>query len=79
MFKEDSKIATLIFSDEPDDIVVDADHFSLDSDSKGRQSPPEIEIMLFIQSEKEMDKFILLLRNQWRDIQHGNELEVHLL
>ncbi|XP_076091391.1 nischarin-like isoform X2 [Mytilus galloprovincialis] len=79
LFKEDSKIARLIFSDEPDDIVVDADHFSLDSDSKGRQSPPEIEIMLFIQSEKEMDKFVLLLRNQWRDIQHGSELEVHLL
>ncbi|XP_071171413.1 nischarin-like isoform X2 [Mytilus edulis] len=79
LFKEDSKIATLIFSDEPDDIVVDADHFSLDSDSKGRQSPPEIEIMLFIQSVKEMDKFVLLLKNQWRDIQHGSELEVHLL
>jgi hypothetical protein len=79
LFKEDSNAVTLIFSDEPDDIVVEADHFSLDSDSKGRQSPPEIEVTLFIQNQKEMDKFILLLRNQWRDLQQGGELEVHVL
>lgn len=79
LFKSNSKMVMLIFSDELDEIIVDADHFSLDSDSKGRQSPPEMELTLFIKSQKEMDKFVLLLRNQWRDLQHGNELEVHVL
>lgn len=81
MFKDNEHKLSLIFSDEPDEINVDtsSDHFSVENDSSGRQSPPEVESTILIQSPRDMNKFMLLLKNQWREVQDGEELEVHVL
>ncbi|XP_078339844.1 nischarin-like [Crassostrea virginica] len=81
MFKDNEHKLSLIFSDEPDEINVDtsSDHFSLENNSSGRLSPPEIETTILIQSPRDINKFMLLLKNQWREVQDGEELEVHVL
>ncbi|XP_062605859.1 nischarin-like isoform X2 [Saccostrea cucullata] len=81
MFKDNEHKLSLIFSDEPDEINVDtsSDHFSLENNSSGRLSPPEIETTILVQSPRDINKFMLLLKNQWREVQDGEELEVHLL
>lgn len=81
MFKDNEHKLSLIFSDEVDEINVDtsSDHFSMENNSSGRLSPPEIETTVLIQSPRDMNKFMLLLKNQWREVQDGDELEVHVL
>jgi hypothetical protein len=81
MFKDNEHKLSLIFSDEIDEINVDAssDHFSMENNSSGHLSPPEIETTILVQSPRDINKFLSLLRNQWREVQDGDELEVHAL
>ena len=73
--KTNSREVTLVFSDENEEIVLIQDHYSM-QETNGRNSPPEIPIRLLIQSEREMSKLLLLLRNQWQDKHHGATLDV---
>ena len=57
---------TLVFSDEKEDIVLVLDHYSV-NENEGRSSPPEIPVRLFIQNIREMSKFLLLLKSQWKE------------
>lgn len=61
---------TLVFSDEKEDIVLVPDHYSLD-ESDGRDTFPEIPVRLFIQSEREVNKFLSLVQSQWKEVHHG--------
>ena len=65
----------LVFSDEKEDIVIVSDHYSL-QEKDGRHSPPEIPVRLLIQSEREMNKFLLLLQNEWREKHQGLTLHI---
>lgn len=81
LFKENPRKICMIFSDESEEIVVDAsvEHFSYDDSETGRQSPPEVGITILIQCQREVNKFLLLLKNQWKELQHGDDLDVHVL
>ncbi|XP_033745777.1 nischarin-like isoform X3 [Pecten maximus] len=79
-FRDNSQKLTLIFSDEAEEIVVDTsvEHFSADDKTGGRQSLPEVGMTVLVQCERDINKVMLLLKNQWRDL-HGDELEIHIL
>lgn len=70
--KGSTRDITLIFSDEKEDIVLVPDHYSLDENDV-RDSPPEIPVRLFIQSERELNKFLMLVQSQWKEIYQGND------
>jgi len=80
-FRDEPKKITLIFSDEVEEVIVDTsvEHFSSDGKRMGRQSPPEIGMTILIQCQREVNKFMLLIKNQWREAHGGEELEVHIL
>ncbi|KAL4225987.1 hypothetical protein ACF0H5_013974 [Mactra antiquata] len=63
---------TLVFSDEKDDIVLVPDHYSL-KESQDRNNTPDILVRIFIQSERELTKFISLMKIQWREIHTNHE------
>ncbi|XP_069101513.1 LOW QUALITY PROTEIN: nischarin-like [Argopecten irradians] len=79
-FRDNPQKLTLIFSEEAEEIVVDTsvEHFSADDKSGGRQSLPEVGITVLVQCDRDINKVMVLLKNQWRDI-HGDELEIHIL
>jgi hypothetical protein len=66
---------TLVFSDEKEDIILIQDHYSL-KDTRGRNIAPEIEVRLFIQNEREMQKFLMLIKSQWKEVNSGQEHEL---
>ncbi|XP_053377784.1 nischarin-like isoform X2 [Mercenaria mercenaria] len=69
---------TLVFSDEKEDIILIPDHYSL-KDTRGRNTAPEIPVRLLIQSEREVKKFLMLIKSQWKEVNAGqnDELPVH--
>lgn len=79
-FRGNPQKLTLIFSDEVDEIVVDTsvEHFSSDGRTGWKHPPPEVGITILIQCTRDINKLMLLLKNQWRDL-HGDELEIHIL
>ncbi|XP_021361093.1 nischarin-like isoform X2 [Mizuhopecten yessoensis] len=79
-FRDNSQKLTLIFSDEAEEIVVDTsvEHFSADEKTCGRPSLPEVGLTVLVQCDRDINKVMLLLKNQWRDL-HGDELEIHIL
>ncbi|XP_060080587.1 nischarin-like [Ylistrum balloti] len=79
-FRKNDQKLTLIFSDEAEEIVVDTsvEHFSADDKTAGRHSLPEVGLTVLVQCDRDINKLMLLLKNQWRDL-HGDELEIHIL
>ena len=73
--QHNSSELTLVFSDEREDIVIVTDHYSL-QEKDGRHSPQEIPVRLLIQSERERNKLLLLLQNEWREKHHGMILQI---
>lgn len=69
---------TLVFSDEKEDIVLVPDHYSLD-ENYGRDSPPEVVVRVFIQSERELNKFLMLVQSQWEELNSGEKQSEHQL
>lgn len=63
---------TLVFSDEKDDIVLVPDHYSL-KDNQDRNNTPDVLVRIFIQSERELTKFISLMKVQWRELRPNHE------
>ncbi|XP_046581092.1 uncharacterized protein LOC124288585 [Haliotis rubra] len=63
-------VIQLIFSDEKEELVVDAslDYFSEESIIKGREPRPEFCVRLFIQSPSEKEKFLQLLKKHWKEL-----------
>ncbi|XP_067683735.1 nischarin-like isoform X2 [Haliotis asinina] len=63
-------VIQLIFSDEKEELVVDAslDYFSEESINKGREPRPEFCVRLFIQSPSEKEKFLQLLKKHWTEL-----------
>ena len=66
---------TLVFSDEKEDIILIQDHYSL-KDTRGRSTAPEIQVRLFIQNEREMNKFLMLVKSQWKEVNPGQNQEL---
>lgn len=66
---------TLVFSDEKEDIVLVPDHYSL-KDTRSRDTAPEIPVRLLVQSEREMNKFIMLIKSQWKDLHPNRDGEL---
>ncbi|XP_052780281.1 nischarin-like isoform X2 [Mya arenaria] len=74
--KNNARDITLVFSDEKEDIILVPDHYSLE-EGCSRDSPKEIPFRLFIQNERELNKFLTSLKNRSRDLhQMHDELQV---
>ena len=73
--KNNPREITLVFSDEKEDIILVLDHYSL-QEKGDRDLPPEIPVRLLIQSDREMNKLLLLLQNQWREKHQGMAVKV---
>lgn len=80
-FREESKKLTLIFADEADELVVDTsvEHFSSEDRRMTRETVPEVGVTVLIQCDRDRNKFMLLLKNQWKDLHGGEEVEIHIL
>lgn len=76
--KKEERDVTLVFSDEKEDIVLVPDHYSL-KDTSGRDTVPEILVRLFVQSEREMAKFILLIKSQWAQLHIGQKKDLPIV
>ncbi|XP_014790736.1 nischarin isoform X5 [Octopus bimaculoides] len=76
---EPLKCLTLVFSDEDDEIDVDAsfEYYSPKEELQGRVSPPEISVRLLFQKGKEEEKLLQMLKRQWAEIHSSAELPVH--
>ncbi|XP_046335182.2 uncharacterized protein LOC124117384 isoform X3 [Haliotis rufescens] len=70
LYSNSGNVIQLIFSDEKEELVVDAslDYFSEESMNKGREPRPEFCVRLFIQSLSEKEKFLQLLEKHWKEL-----------
>ena len=70
--KNNPRDLTLIFSDEKEDIILVHDHYSLDEGSH-RTPPMEIPVRLFIQSDRELSKFLSSIASRWKDLHPSDD------
>ncbi|XP_071083614.1 nischarin-like isoform X2 [Haliotis cracherodii] len=70
LYSNSGNVIQLIFSDEKEELVVDAslDYFSEETMNKGREPRPEFCVRLFIQSPSEKEKFLQLLEKHWKEL-----------
>ncbi|XP_052213948.1 nischarin-like isoform X1 [Dreissena polymorpha] len=73
--RKEPRDITLMFSDVKEDIVLVPDHYSLEDYE--RDSPREIPVRMFVQSVRELNKFLMLVTCHWKDTHPmGDEFKV---
>ena len=68
-----------IFSDDTDEIIVDAslDYYTAEGGAEDK-SRPEVSWVIAIQSQRDKDRLLKLITRQWNDIHDGKELSVQV-